>query len=74
MRNILQNSAYDWLSYDVVKLKIEVGVKEKFLYKNATQQMQQGHCHSSSNAARPAAILAATQAIPAWCHEIKSPV
>jgi len=65
---------YDWLSYDVVRFKIEVGVEEKFVYKNVTQHAPQyGHCHSSSKL-WPAAILAAAQSIPAGCHKIQSPV
>ena len=55
----------------IVRFKTEVGVEEKFMYKNL--MLQHGHCHSSSKV-QPAAILAAAQSIPAGCHEIKSPV
>jgi len=64
---------YNWLSYDIVRFKIEVGVEEKFMYKKVTQQTQHGHCHSSSKL-QLAAILAAAQSKPAGCCEIKSPV
>ena len=73
MRNISLNSVYDWLSYDIVRFKIQVGVEQKFMYKYITQHTQHGHCHSSSKL-WPAVILAAVQSIPAGCHEIKSPV
>jgi len=53
---------YDWLSYDIVRFKIEVGVEEKCMYKNVTQQTQHGHCHSSSKL-RLAAILAAARTV-----------
>jgi len=33
---------YDWLSYDIVRYKIEVGVEEKFICQNVTKQMQHG--------------------------------
>jgi len=36
MQNISLNSVYDWLSYDIVRFKIEVGVEEKCMYKNLT--------------------------------------
>jgi len=50
---------YDWLSYDIVRFKIEVGVEEKFMYKNVTQHTQHGDCHSHSKMRRSnAAILA----------------
>jgi len=42
MRNISLNSVYDWLSYDIVRFKIEVGVKEKCMCKNVTQRTQHG--------------------------------
>ena len=32
----------DWLSYDIIKFKIEVGVEEKFMCKNVTKQTQHG--------------------------------
>ena len=31
-----------WLSYDIVRFKIEVGVEEKFMCKNVTKQTQHG--------------------------------
>jgi len=34
------NSAEEWLSYDIVRFKIELGVEEKFKCKNATKQTQ----------------------------------
>ena len=36
------NSVKDWLSYDIVKFKIELGVEEKFKCKYATKQTQHG--------------------------------
>jgi len=33
---------FDWLSYDIVRFKIEVGVEEKFMCKNVTKQTQHG--------------------------------
>jgi len=36
------NSVYDWLSYDIVRFKIEVGVEEKCMCKNVTQHTQHG--------------------------------
>ena len=36
------NSVYDWLSYDIVRFKIEVGVEEKCMCKNITQHTQHG--------------------------------
>jgi len=36
MQNISLNSVYNWLSYDVVRFKIEVGIEEKCMYKNVT--------------------------------------
>ena len=32
----------DWLSYDIVRFKIELGVEEKFMCKNVTKQTQHG--------------------------------
>ena len=32
----------DWLPYDIVRFKIELGVEEKFKVKNATKQTQHG--------------------------------
>ena len=34
MQHMSLNSMYDWLSYDIVRFKIEVGVEEKCTYKN----------------------------------------
>ena len=45
------NSVLNSLYYDIVRFKIEVGVEEKFMYKNVTQHTQHVHCHSSNNAA-----------------------
>jgi len=45
------NSVSNSLYYDVVRFKIEVGVEEKFMYKNVTQHRQHGDRHSSSKAA-----------------------
>jgi len=36
------NSAKLWLSYDIVRFKIELGVEKKFKCKNATKQTQHG--------------------------------
>jgi len=52
MPNVLLNSVYDWLSYNIVKFKIEVGVEEKFMYKNVKQYIQHVHSDSNNNAAR----------------------
>jgi len=41
----------DWLSYDIVRFKIEVGVEEKFMCKNVTKQTQHLHCDRNDNAA-----------------------
>jgi len=35
------NSAQEWLSYDIVRFKIELGVEAKFICKNATKQTPQ---------------------------------
>jgi len=32
----------EWISYDIVRFKIEVGVEEKFMCKNVTKQTQHG--------------------------------
>ena len=40
-QNVSFNSK-EWLSYDIVRLKIELGVEEKFKCKNATKQTQHG--------------------------------
>jgi len=37
MQNVSLISAKEWLSYDIVRLKIELGVEEKFKCKNATK-------------------------------------
>ena len=49
MQNISLNSVKDWLSYDIVRFKIEVEVEEKFTCKNVPKQMQHVHCESSGN-------------------------
>ena len=69
------NSVSNSLSCDVVRFKIKWGLKRNLIYvqKRNTKHTQRGHCHSSSKL-RPAAMLAAAQSIPAWCHETKSPV
>jgi len=36
------NSVKDWLSYDIVRFKIKVGVEEKFMCENITKQTQHG--------------------------------
>ena len=41
----------DWLSYDIVRFKKEVGVEEKFMCKNVTKQTQHLHCDRCDNAA-----------------------
>ena len=46
-QNVSLNSVNDWLSYDIVRFKIEVGVEEKFMCKNVTKQTQHSDCHSS---------------------------
>ena len=38
MQNAWLNSVKDWLSYDIVTFKIELGVEEKFICKNVTKQ------------------------------------
>jgi len=45
------SSVNDWLSYDIVTFKIELGVEEKFMCKNVTKQTQHVHCDSSNTAA-----------------------
>ena len=42
MQNVSLNSAKEWLSYDIVRFKIELGVEEKFMCKNVTKQVQDG--------------------------------
>jgi len=56
-QTISLNSVYDWLSYDIVRFKNEVGVEDKFMYKNATQHTQHVDCHSCSKAAPPCDAL-----------------
>jgi len=34
MQNVAWNSMNKWLSYDVVRFKIELGVEQKFICKN----------------------------------------
>ena len=46
------NSVSNFLSYDIVRFKIEVGVEEKFMRQNVTEQMQHLHCDRSDNAAQ----------------------
>jgi len=41
-QNVSLNSVKDWLSYDVVRFKIELGVEEKFMYRSITKQTQHG--------------------------------
>jgi len=48
---MLLNSVSNSLSYDIVRLKIKVGVEEKFMCKNVTTQTQHVHCDSSDNGA-----------------------
>jgi len=36
------NSVYAWLSYDIVRFKIDMGVEEKCMCKNVTQRMKHG--------------------------------
>jgi len=36
------NSVSNYISYDIVRFKIEVRVEEKFMCKNITRQMQHG--------------------------------
>jgi len=45
------NSVSNWLSYDIVRFKIKVGVEEKFMCKNVTKQTQHLHCDRTDNAA-----------------------
>ena len=49
MQNVSLNSVKDWLSCDIVRFKIEVGVEEKFMCKNVSKQTQHAHCDSSDN-------------------------
>jgi len=51
-QNLPLNSVNDWLFYDIVRFKIEVGVEEKFMCKNVTKQTQHSDYHSSSKAGR----------------------
>jgi len=41
MQNVSLNSAKEWLSYDIVRFKIELGVEEKVMCKNVTKQAQE---------------------------------
>jgi len=50
-QNVSLNSVNDWLSYDIIRFKIEVGVEEKFMYKNVTKHTQHVHRQNSNNAA-----------------------
>jgi len=38
MQNVSLNSVKDLLSYDIVRFKIELGVEEKFMCKNAQKR------------------------------------
>ena len=40
-QNVAWNSVNEWLSYDVVRFKIELGFEEKFICKNVTKQTLQ---------------------------------
>jgi len=51
---------YDWLSYDIVIFKIEVGVEEKFMCKNITKQTQHGNWAVAAEL-WPAVIFAVAQ-------------
>ena len=51
MHGVPLNSASNFLSYDIVRFKIEVGVEEKFICKNVTKQTQHLHSDRSDNAA-----------------------
>jgi len=51
MQNVSLNSVKDWLSWDMVSFKIEMGVEEKFVCKYISKQTQYAHCDSSDNAA-----------------------
>ena len=57
MQNTSLNSVYDWLSYDMVRFKIEVGVEEKCMYKNITL-----------NTRKIAAVAAAS--LRRHCHDL----
>jgi len=37
-QNVAWNSMKEWLSYDIVRLKIELAVEQKFICKNVTKQ------------------------------------
>jgi len=51
---------YDWLSYYIVRFKIEVGVEEKFTCKYVTKQTQHGDWAVAADL-WPAVIFAAAQ-------------
>jgi len=55
---------YHWLSYDIVRFKIEVGVEEKFMCKNVTNATWR--LGGSSRAVGPAVIFAAAQHTSAY--------
>jgi len=59
MHGISLNSVSDSLSYDIVRFKIEMGVEEKFMYKNISQHTHNTATASSSNAAAVAADMLA---------------
>ena len=52
-QNVSLKSVNDWLSYDIDRFKIEVGVEEKFMCKNVTKQTQHSDCSSSSSSRGP---------------------
>jgi len=41
MQNVPLNSAQEWISYDIVRFEIELGVEAKFICKNVTKQTPQ---------------------------------
>jgi len=51
-QNVSLNSVKHWLSYDIVRFIIDVGVEEKFMSKYVTKQTQHSDYHSSSKAGR----------------------
>ena len=62
MQNVAWNSMNEWLSYDIVRFKIEVGVDAKFICKNVTRNENDGHFdgHFNNGATRqPSFRLAA---------------
>jgi len=48
-QNVSLNSVKDWLFYDTVRFKIELGVEEKFMCKNVTKQTQHGDWAVAAN-------------------------